>query len=351
MLSDVAQLVDISYDFGRQVRGDHVVAEALRSALGAQKDVGGYNEHLHAAWQLVKSSRQALSIDNVLDALEDPKASLVGKAGIVRSILASEGKLDLSGWVEHFPDQIKIQSYSDTWLDRLVKLLTENVRKSEIGDIFNNFALINFNYDRIVEQYLPFAIAEYYGVPVQDIRELYSSVPVFRPYGKAGSLEWEKGSETVRFGHDGSGDTQSAMSQILTFTEQVEDKDLVSGIHGVISAADRIVFLGFGYHRPNLKVLSARAQPHVQILGTSFGMSKSDQAVVCDELEDVFGLSEIPVLKDGGFVSLHPLKCSEFMGEIWRTLTAEPRESPAMFEPHSLESSYPELPNFGGFSR
>lgn len=42
LLKDIAKRVDISYDFGQLKRGDHVVAEALRSALNAKADVTSY---------------------------------------------------------------------------------------------------------------------------------------------------------------------------------------------------------------------------------------------------------------------------------------------------------------------
>lgn len=147
LLEDIAKRLDISYEFGRLERGDYVVADALRKALNND---ALYNEHLHSAWQLVKSSKQGLSIDNVLDALEDEKASKVGKYGIVRSILQAEEKLALRAWADHMPEQTKVEEYKGTWLDTFTKLLTENIRRSEIENIFNNLTVINFNYDRIL---------------------------------------------------------------------------------------------------------------------------------------------------------------------------------------------------------
>ena len=73
LLKDISKRIDISYQAGQLQRGDHVIVQALRDALGARTGVASYNEHLHSAWQLVASSKQGLSIDNVLDALEDEK--------------------------------------------------------------------------------------------------------------------------------------------------------------------------------------------------------------------------------------------------------------------------------------
>lgn len=342
LLSSIAKKVDISYELGRQKRGDYVVAEALRNALDAQNDVTHYNEHLHSAWQLVASSKQGLSIDNVLDALEDEKAARVGKFGIVSCILAAEEASPLSKWVEHFPDKVDITAFSKTWLDRLTKLLTEGRRKSEIGEIFENLSIVNFNYDRVIEQYLPFAIANYYGVKPTEVREVMPQLPIFRPYGKAGNLPWESSENSVAFGHCRAADLEVAAQQILTFTEQVQDAELVSGIRNAMQSADRIVFLGFGYHRQNLELLRSNAPKHVEICGTSFGMSNSDTQMVSQELIKLFGLNEHMVFRDHEYARLHPLECTNFVSEIWRTLTGEAGDDP------TIET--PELPSMKGFT-
>lgn len=242
LLKDISKRIDISYQAGQLQRGDHVIVQALRSALNAGADVQSYNDHLHSAWQLVASSKQGLSTDNVLDALEDDKASKVGKFGIVRCILAAEEASPLSKWTDHSLDSVSLTGFTNTWLDQLTILLTEGRRKSQIGEIFENLSIINFNYDRIIEHYLPFAISNYYGLKPAEVREVMPSLAVFRPYGKAGNLPWESVENAVPFGNCSAANIQIATEQILTFTEQVQDEALVSGIRGIIQNADRMYF-------------------------------------------------------------------------------------------------------------
>lgn len=350
LLKDIAKRIDISYQHGQLQRGDHVIAQALRNALDAKTDVSSYNEHLHSAWQLVASSKQGLSIDNVLDALEDDKASKVGKFAIVRCILAAEEASPLSKWVDHFPDQINLETFADTWLDQLTKLLTEGRRKSQIGEIFENLSIINFNYDRIVEHYLPFAISNYYGLKPADIRDVMPALAVLRPYGKAGNLPWENAENAVAFGNCGAANIEIAAEQILTFTEQVQDENLVNGIRSIIQNADRIVFLGFGYHRQNLELLKVAAPQHVEICGTSFGMSNSDTQMVTQELTKLFGLDDHSVFRDHEYARLHPLECNSFISEIRRTLTGEPGDDPVMEMPKAPSFNMPAMPTFPKFS-
>jgi hypothetical protein len=337
LLRDIAQRIDISYDLGRLARGDYVLADALRNRLKAREDVTSYNEHLHSAWQIAKSSKQGISIDNVLDALEDPQASLVGKFGIVRSILCAEEKSSLSKWIDHFPGDINISALEGTWLGQLTRLLTEGRRKSEIGSIFDNLSIINFNYDRSIEHYLPFSLADYYGLSPAAIREVMPTLPILRPYGKAGSLPWESSGRHVAFGNSDASAVETAAEMILTFTEQVRDQALLKAIRQILESAERIVFLGFGFHRQNLKILECVAVPSVEVLATSFGVSKSDSASIQSEVEVGFELSNHHVLNHD-YVRLLPLKCAEFMSEVWRTLTSDPGDDPRM--------DFPEMPRF-----
>lgn len=334
LLEDIAERVNIGYNFGRLERGDYVVAEALRCALNAREDLTSYNEHLHSAWQLVASSKQGRSIDNVLDALEDEKASRVGKFGIVRSILAAEEASPLSKWADHFPEAMDIGAFSKTWLDHLAKVLIEDRRKSDIENVFENLSIINFNYDRVIEHYLPFVLANYYGLKPAAVREVMPTLPILRPYGKAGSLPWEDGGEPVRFGKCEAADVELAARQILTFTEQISDKQLMANMRQVIAEADRIIFLGFGFHRQNLALFNCKAQPHLQVLATSFRLSNPDCEVISEEVERCLKLSDISVYRDHKFVRLFPLECASFMSEVWRTLTAGPGDDPTLAIPH-----------------
>lgn len=348
LLQDIAKRLDISYRVGQLERGDHIIAQALRQRLDASDDVTEFNDHLHSAWQIVKSSSQGISIDNVLDALEDTKASLVGKFGIVRSILEAEARSPLKGWSRDRPDDVKFDAVNNTWLDKITKLLTEGVRVSQINDIFENLSIINFNYDRTLEQFLPFSLANYFGIKPQVIEEAFQTLPIFRPYGKAGSLPWQADGRHVPYGMCSADAVQIASEGILTFTEQISDENLMQGMRNAISTADRLVFLGFGFHRQNLALFECTAQPHLQVLATAFGISVPDCRVIAEEVERCLKLSEVSTFKGHEFVRLFPLKCDAFMSEVWRTLTAEPGEDPTWempsYEPPKIKMpTWPDL--------
>jgi hypothetical protein len=320
LLKKIVELTHITFDHYQQNRGDHGILEALKLSLNEGNEVTKLNEHLKAGWQISDSAKQALSIDNVIDALEDPKVELLGKLGIVRAILMAEKDSQAFKRVENMPDTLNLSKFDDTWFSSLTKLLTENVRKSEVGSIFDNLEIINFNYDRCLEHYLPYSLASYYGMDINDIREIMKVLTIHRPYGVAGRLPWQMvGAPSVGFGEGLPRQLSAVAQQVRTFTERVEEGEELAAMRATIAKADRVVFLGFAFHRQNVALLSSEIQSHTEIVATSFQISKSDKLVICKELNDAFGqalnLKDIPI-------ELADMTCAQFFKEYWRTLTA-----------------------------
>jgi hypothetical protein len=323
LLSEIVKLTDIAYDIGRMVRGDHHVSEALKHILNEGQAVEKYNEHLHAAWQLAASAKQALSIDNVIDALEDERVERVGKLGIVRAIHEAERSSNFFKDRDNLPDSLDVGKFKGTWYDSLTKLLCEGVKKSQVEGIFDNLEIINFNYDRCLEQYLPFSLGNYYGLNPNDIRELMPKLNMFRPYGVAGKLPWQPGNlPAVQFGGGHTTQTADAASQIRTFTERVEEGEELARIREATANAERIVFLGFAFHRQNVDLMTAKTLSNVEIVATAHEVSKSDQGVIEDELLAAF---EISGSSAGSRVHMAEATCAKLFQDYWRTLTADER--------------------------
>ena len=75
----------------------------------------------------------------------------------------------------------------DSWFGRFVKLLTENCRLGDLEQRLQSVALIVFNYDRCIEHYLQFAIANYYAIEPREAAALLS-LEIYYPYGTDGRL-------------------------------------------------------------------------------------------------------------------------------------------------------------------
>ena len=329
LLKSIVDLLDVNFEFHSQNRGDIMLVRALRNHLEVDGNVDETNFHLRAGWQIRESSQQALSIDNVIDALEDKRVELIGKLAIARAIIMAEGESSFFKEAPSFPEHLTLSKFDQTWYSSLSKILMENIRKSQVDGLFENLEIINFNYDRCLEHYLPFSISRYYGISLEEARSLMSGLTVHRPYGVVGKLPWQPGDLIkVPFGQASVETLVASAQQVRTFTEQVEEGTHLLAIRQALANAERIVFLGFAFHRQNVDLLGVRAlQDGPEVLATAYQVSRADQAVIKEEVYRAFELDG-PLPSEA--VTLADLKCSDFCREYWRTLTAEGPFQPRM---------------------
>jgi hypothetical protein len=322
LLGEIVKLTDIKFDYHRQISGDPAVLNALKEVLNEGADVTKLNEHIKAGWQLAASARQAKSIDAVIDALECPKVELVGKIGIARAILAAEESSKFFATERDYPDRIDIKKFAKTWYAQISSILFDGLRKSEVNHVFENIEIINFNYDRCLETYLGHSIADYYGLQLPEAQGIVQTLVMHRPYGSIGKLPW-LGRERphVQFGRAGPKDIASAAGQVRTFTEQIEEGEALNAMRKAISSADRIVFLGFGFHRQNIELIAQGVPKHCEIFGTAHGLSNDAKAIIRDELRSAFEMYDGHQSKR---ISLGSLTCADFIAEHSRRLTAAP---------------------------
>jgi nucleoid DNA-binding protein len=101
-----------------------------------------------------------------------------------------------------------------------------------------------------------------------------------------------------------------------TFTEQELDVSLTDSIASQISRADTIVFLGFGFHDQNIRLLKSNERSKVQrVFATAKGISSADREVVEFEIRSALGASSnlrIELRED--------LECTSLFDEYQRQL-------------------------------
>ncbi len=346
LLTKIVELTRMTFELNRQKTGDHSILQALKLCLNEGQKVEKLNEHIRAGWQLSESAKQALSIDNVIDALEDPQVELIGKLGIVSAILKAESSSPVFKRIENKPDTLDISKFSETWYSSLTKLLTENVRKSEVDSIFDNLEIVNFNYDRCLEHYLPISLASYYGLKPDAIREVMQGLTIHRPYGVAGRLPWQKGdAPSVDFGEGSPQQLADVAQQVRTFTERVEEGEALAAMRATMAGADRVVFLGFAFHRQNVELIAEKMQDHSELVATAYKISNSDKSVIEDELGKAF---KHEFIMQDSRIKLADMTCANLFNEYWRTLTAEkgdhePFEAPVFSPRLSAMPSWPRL--------
>ena len=321
LLRKLSSSLNLNFQFNQLQGGDPRIENALRrycmkTTGDQQTGIELMNEYIHAGWRIAEAAKEGLSIDAIIDQHENDRVEFMGKLGIAREMLKAESGSKLRG-VEGRVDELSLDRCKDTWLPRLGRLLVEGRKISAVDDIFENLTIITFNYDRCIEQYLPFSLVSHYGIKIAEARELTNGLCIYHPFGTLGRLPWQEGEgPVVEFGNAEQADLVTVSRQIQTFTEQMEDEQTLNAMRSAMERADRIVFLGFAYHRPNLDLLAPpNSSKALSLIGTCKNISSADQEVVQVEVGQMLGL---PAKR----LNLLDLTCSELFDENWRSLTA-----------------------------
>ena len=216
------------------------------------------------------------SIDSFLEMRQDSQSvSYVAKAAIFQLIAEHECQ---SRSLKPFTRRSENQgapNFDNTWLQQFAQICFTATPKDKIEESLRRVSIVSFNYDRCFAQFLRIAISLLYSIEFHQASELANSLVISHPYGSLGPLT-KHSSDSFEFGDDDFQDAAAKSSRIRTYTEGVIEKDVLSLIKLQVSAAERIVFLGFGYHGQNIDIL--RCDPSLtnikkQIIGTSIGIA------------------------------------------------------------------------------
>ena len=321
----IARLLNIRYEHSvTRISGDEKIVEAFQFKARSEGDSRcDINPYLHEGWKIVAGMPQAASIDNYLDVHSDNKRLVYcGKLAIVRSILTAEQNslLYFNGRTE--PRQITFKNIENTWFSQFWHKLTENCNADNLRSRFSRIAFINFNYDRCLEHFLHCSLQNYYHLTYQDASEILSTLQIFHPYGKVGYMPWENAEPKVGFGSEVHPATLNNMaSEIKTFTEGTDPTTSdISTIRNFVADAQIIAFLGFAFHRINLKLIFPELEPdigtrQIDLFGSAKGLSYSDLRAIVNELAVGFRMPEDRISLDSN------LECRKLFSEFGRSIS------------------------------
>lgn len=218
--------------------------------LGFQREV---LEQFRTA--LVRS--QMHSVDAFLE--RRPEFIEPGKAAMAYSLLKHE-RADLFKLEDHW--------YRFLW----------NQLNSSFDDFHvNKLSVITYNYDRSLEHYLFEAMLHTFGRSPEDCLDKMSAIRFVHLHGSLGSLPWQGESNVRRFGeHLPSSDAlRETANSMIVIHEGKDNSPEYEEARRLMSEANRIYFLGFGYGATNMKRLGLeRLDPRKRIIGTALGLPK-----------------------------------------------------------------------------
>jgi hypothetical protein len=288
----IADKTNIKFsEMGRRLdSGDHRIVDALkRIAKERSEDWNLWRAagcDIHNGLQYTRSIDAYLSTHN-----HDERLKVSAKLAIVRAILEAEkdsavAKVANGEW----KDREKVRT---SWLPDFVHVLQDGVSASRnLKNIFDNFCIVNFNYDRCIETFLFYALKDLFRKSDDEIGELVRSLEIFHPYGQVGFLPWQNKGRAVSFGADEYGDILGLSDEIRTFNEQIGEGDALKDMHEWVASAQRFIFLGFHFHTQNMELMKCslpQTGSRPMIYATVLDRSGPDVSMIQRRIEGMLG--------------------------------------------------------------
>jgi hypothetical protein len=292
---DISKILFMKFQHGSIIDGNYDLYQALRHHTG--NNIDETNTYIKECRHIRDNMPLAISIDNFIDSEKgNDKLALCGKMAIVDAILAAEKSSKLNFNKYEGERKLNFPSLEKTWYLPFFRTLTENCNAADLPDRFSTITLIVFNYDRCIEHFLLQALMSYYRLSESDAAEIINKLKIIHPYGTVGSLPWQdRASSTVmEFG----GEIQAYQlieysERIRTFTEGAHS-DQMEQLRFSMKHTERLVFLGFAFHRLNMELLLGNSSERyenplkIDCFATAFETSKNDQSSIGSSIQYLY---------------------------------------------------------------
>lgn len=199
-----------------------------------QKNIEKFIESLNKAGQA--------SIDSFINANQHMTGfDVIGKAGIAQAILESEAKFLIA------KGSNKDNKYD--WFEYLFEKMCDGISKSNQFFRDNKVSFITFNYDRLLEHKFFNALKHSFNPSNdQETVDMVKAIPIHHVYGSLGVYD------PIIFGQINYWDR--AFKSIQTIHEVIEEHSTAIQLaKKELDQAEKICFLGFGYHKENIELL------------------------------------------------------------------------------------------------
>jgi hypothetical protein len=233
------------------------------------------------------------SMDEVLHFLSgEPDALELGKIGIAYHILKAERSSAVYGMLSG--DRDAVSQCDSTWASRFLRIALSGSRRNDFRTVFQNVTVIDFNYDRIVPQYLHSGLQRLYKYSEDEATESLSGLRILRPYGFLGPLEWQTDNMALPLGYERAPLLRTA-SRLRTFTEERNDPE-IHQIKQAVADARAVLVLGFGFHNQNIEIISVgRAQLTIPCFMTVMGINTANHSAVALRMQRAIQSFQVPM--------------------------------------------------------
>ncbi len=297
--------------------GSREIVEALRLRIRQPDCLSeSINPHRAAAVQISNAMLLSDSIDEYIERHKDDTLKAdCAKLAIAKAILEAERKSSI------FVDPMRrldnpLRKSSNSWIARFLNDITRGKTLNELETCFENLSIVNFNYDRCVEHFTYIWFQQMYDMAPEKAASIVSRLRIFHPYGKLADLPHENSNSHIAFGGEIDARRLLQMAQaIRTYSESIASGSEILSVQDDLAAAQKVVFMGFGFHSQNLSLLSIpreKAPATVRCFVTTSGISRAKWELYKSQIAQKFNLKA----PSGLFCFEKEGNCEEFWQEF-----------------------------------
>ena len=213
------------------------------------------------------------TLDEFVQAEGNRKYLPLVKASIIARLVACEEPRLLFPDLPEYKEPLAMASDPCDWY----AYLFDRMRTAEAEQFRSNqLKVITFNFDRSFEYRLFLMLRGSYGLSDLDATKLCTSVPVLHVHGSLGGPAWlgERRPESRTYEPSATREQRRELMDRIRIVHEEIDQRVLETAHEWIVSAQRIAFIGFGYHRINIQRLNMHVpHPSAVIWGTTLGFS------------------------------------------------------------------------------
>ncbi len=250
-----------------------------------------------------------LSIDEFIG-LRNKEVNVTKLAKLAIAYLITKAEKDSKLMLNERTANFNMLAEDGSWYHKFWHFLSEGIIGENIYRIFdetiNPVTIITFNYDRSLEHFLFHMIMNTYGISPDKTALIMQKFNIHHVYGSLGKLD-ESGHSTnagLSFGHiknifykmPGHNDLllQEAAQLIKTYTEEIDDIDSIITMRASISRAEKLFFIGFGYHLQNMNLLFSEGKVEkLYCKGTGCGIKTTTRSRISDAIRQKIKVQEV----------------------------------------------------------
>jgi hypothetical protein len=145
--------------------------------------------------------------------------------------------------------------------------------------ISSKISFITFNYDRVLEYYFYNSLKHAFRLNDSEIINVLK--PILHLHGVVGNLPWQDVNTGFDYNYDGQlinnhyPRVANASEKIKIIFDKIDREEIFEQAFELISYADRIYALGFGFHNLNLERLRIK-DVKKQLLCSSYGLTRNE---------------------------------------------------------------------------